>query len=356
MESIYIKGFKSIKELHLPLKPINILIGANGSGKSNFLSFFEFLQQIYNKNLQGHIALNGGVDKFLYNGSEVTQEIEGKLTFPTNAYSFILKKGENNLRFSKEILSYYDNNYEVSNFSTETYLHSSGMPRAEYIKDYLEEVRKYHFHDTSKNAPFHKMSNIKTDFLYLYSNGSNIAALLYKIKQDKEEGEVSKVYWRILKTIQSIAPYFLDFVLNPNENGYIELLWRNKFSEQLYNTYNFSDGTLRFIALTVLLLQPKLPQTIIIDEPELGLHPFAIAKLAGLIKSASQRGCQIIIATQSVELINHFTPEDIITADYKNGESVFERLNEESLAIWLEDFSLGELWKGHFINGQPVYI
>lgn len=348
MESIDIKGFKSIKELQLPLKPINILIGANGSGKSNFLSFFELLQNIYRKNLQGYVALNGGVDKFLYNGSKVTQEIEGKLTFSANSYSFTLKKGENNLTFSKEILSYYDNNYEVSNFSTETYLHSSGMPRAEYIKDYLEEVRKYHFHDTGKNAPFHKTSNIKTDFLYLYSNGSNIAALLYKIKQEKP-----KTYNWILQTIQSIAPYFLDFVLNPNENGYIELLWRNKFSEQLYNTYNFSDGTLRFIALTTLLLQPKLPQTIIIDEPELGLHPFAIAKLAGLIKSASQRGCQIIVATQSVELINYFTPEDIITVDYKNGESVFERLDEASLAIWLEDFSLGELWKGNFINGQP---
>ncbi|WP_288897095.1 AAA family ATPase [uncultured Capnocytophaga sp.] len=346
MESIDIKGFKSIKELQLPLKPINILIGANGSGKSNFLSFFELLQNIYRKNLQGYVALNGGVDKFLYNGSKVTQEIEGKLTFPANSYSFTLKKGENNLTFSKETLSYYDNNYEVSNFSSETYVHSSES--AKYIKDYLEEVRKYHFHDTGKNAPFHKTSNIKTDFLYLYSDGSNIAALLYKIKQEKP-----KTYNWILQTIQSIAPYFLDFVLNPNENGYIELLWRNKFSEQLYNTYNFSDGTLRFIALTTLLLQPKLPQTIIIDEPELGLHPFAIAKLAGLIKSASQRGCQIIVATQSVELINYFTPEDIITVDYKNGESVFERLDEASLAIWLEDFSLGELWKGNFINGQP---
>jgi len=353
MESIDIKGFKSIKELHLPLKPINILIGANGSGKSNFLSFFELLQNIYRKNLQGYVALNGGVDKFLYNGSKVTQEIEGKLTFPTNSYSFILKKGENNLAFSKEILSYRDNNYEVSNFSTDTCLHNSRIPRAGYIKDYLEEVRKYHFHDTGKNAPFHKVSNINTDFLYLYSDGSNIGTLLYKIKQDKEDGEASIVYQRILKVIQSVAPYFLDFILNPNENGFINLLWSNKYNDQVYSTYNFSDGTLRFIALTVLLLQPKLPQTIIIDEPELGLHPFAIAKLAGLIKSASQRGCQIIVATQSVELINHFTPEDIITVDYKNGGSVFERLDEASLVIWLEDFSLGELWKGNFINGQP---
>ena len=356
MESIDIKGFKSIKELHLPLKPINILIGGNGSGKSNFLSFFELLQNIYRKNLQGYVALNGGVDKFLYNGSEVTQEIEGKLTFPTNTYSFILKKSENSFVFSKEILGYdgsYTNDFEVSNFSTETYLHSLGIPRAQYIKRYLEEVRKYHFHDTGKNSPFHKMSNIRTDYLHLYSNGSNIAALLYKIKQDKEEGEESKVYQRILRTIQSVAPYFLDFILKPNENDYIELLWCNKFSEQVYNSYNFSDGTLRFIALTVLLLQPKLPKTIIIDEPELGLHPFAIAKLSGLIKSASQRDCQIIVATQSVELINYFKHEDVITVDYKNGESIFERLNEKSLAIWLEDFSLGELWKGNFINGQP---
>ncbi|WP_278590036.1 AAA family ATPase, partial [Capnocytophaga ochracea] len=209
MESIDIKGFKSIKELHLPLKPINILIGGNGSGKSNFLSFFELLQNIYRKNLQGYVALNGGVDKFLYNGSEVTQEIEGKLTFPTNTYSFILKKSENSFVFSKEILGYdgsYTNDFEVSNFSTETYLHSLGIPRAQYIKRYLEEVRKYHFHDTGKNSPFHKMSNIRTDYLHLYSNGSNIAALLYKIKQDKEEGEESKVYQRILRTIQSVAP------------------------------------------------------------------------------------------------------------------------------------------------------
>ena len=352
MDRIYIKGFKSIKELELPLRPINILIGANGSGKSNFLSFFEFLQQIYHKNLQGYIALNGGIEKFLYNGSKITQKILGKLRFPNNSYAFVLQKGEDKVFFSKEVLGYHDDNFEITNFSVETYLHNSAMPRAQYIKNYLEQVRKYHFHDTGKNSPFHQMSNIRTDASFLYSDGSNIAALLYKIKQDKE-GETSKVYQRIVRIIQSIAPYFLDFVLEPNENGYITLLWRNKFSEQLYNTYNLSDGTLRFIALAVLLSQPRLPQTIIIDEPELGLHPFAIAKLAGLLKSASQQGCQTIVATQSVELINHFTPEDIITVDYCEGGSIFKRLEKEALSVWLEDFSLGELWKGNFINGQP---
>ena len=353
MESIYIKGFKSIKELHLPLKPINILIGANGSGKSNFLSFFEFLQDIYNQNLQRYVALKGGVDRVLHNGSKITHEIEAKLTFSDTSYTFTLQKNQlDNLVFAKEVFTKGDNErYESVNYKMETDLMYAPDERVRYVKEYLEQLRKYHFHDTGKNAPFHQMSNVKTDFLYLYSNGSNIAALLYHIKQEKP-----KTYHWILHTVQSIAPYLADFILEPNENGYINLLWRNKYNNQIYNTYNFSDGTLRFIALTVLLFQPKLPQTIIIDEPELGLHPFAIAKLAGLIKSASQRGCQIIVATQSVELINYFTPEDIITVDYKNGESVFERLNEESLAIWLEDFSLGELWKGHFINGQPVYI
>ena len=353
MESIDIKGFKSIKELHLPLKPINILIGANGSGKSNFLSFFEFLQDIYNQNLQRYVALKGGVDRVLHNGSKATHEIEAKLTFPDTSYSFTLQKNQlDNLVFAKEVFTKGGSEcYESVHYKAETDLMYASDERVRYVKEYLEQLRKYHFHDTGKDSPFHQMSNINTDFLYLYSDGRNIAALLYKIRQEKP-----KTYYWILYTVQSIAPYLADFILEPNENGYINLLWRNKYNNQIYNTYNFSDGTLRFIALTVLLFQPKLPETIIIDEPELGLHPFAIAKLAGLIKSASQRGCQIIVATQSVELINHFTPEDIITVDYKNGGSVFERLDEASLAIWLEDFSLGELWKGHFINGQPVYI
>ncbi len=163
-----------------------------------------------------------------------------------------------------------------------------------------------------------------------------------------------RVYQRIVKTIQSIAPYFLDFFLQPTESGLIRLRWRSKYSETIYNATNLSDGTLRFIALAVLFLQPNLPQTLIIDEPELGLHPFALYKLSGLIKSATSRDCQVILATQSAKLISYFEPEDVLTVDQIKGATEFNRLDGDSLEHWLEDYSLGELWQRSIINGgQP---
>lgn len=355
MDRIEIKGYKSIKELDLELAPLNILIGSNGSGKSIFLSFFSFLENIYNKNLQGYTALNGGVEKFLHKGIKITKNIECYLKFNKNGYSFTLGNNQGQFLFEKEGLwydnnPYYNNPMDISNYNSETNLQRETAPRAEFIKNYLSEVKKYHFHDTGKDSPFHKESNINKDVYSLYSDGSNLAALLYKIKQEQPI-----VYHRIVKTIESVAPYFSDFQLIPNENnGNIRLLWKNKHSEQLYSSYDLSDGTIRFIALATLLLQARLPKTLIIDEPELGLHPFAIAKLAGLVKSASHKDCQVIMATQSVELINHFRAEDIITVDSVDGESHFERLKEEDLSVWLDEYAVGDMWKQNIINsGQP---
>jgi len=103
-------------------------------------------------------------------------------------------------------------------------------------------------------------------------------------------------------------------------------------------------------------MQPNLPTTIIIDEPELGLHPTAIAKLAGMIKSVSAKNCQVIIATQSTDLISHFLPQDIITVDQVDGESKFKRLNNEELHEWLDEYTIDDLWKRNIITtGQPNY-
>ncbi|MFM2345040.1 MAG: hypothetical protein RLZZ210_1652, partial [Pseudomonadota bacterium] len=218
-------------------------------------------------------------------------------------------------------------------------------------KKFIYSIKKYHFHDTGRNSPFNQISNIETHKSFLESNGRNIGAFLYNIFKNNND-----TYRFIVSTIQSISPYFLDFFIEPNENGDVQLLWRHKEFEQLMGVTDLSDGTIRFIALATLFLQPNLPQTIIIDEPELGLHPFAIAKLAGLIKSVSAQGCQVIIATQSVELINHFEAEDIVTVDQINGESNFKRLNSQELEHWLEDYSLGELWQKNIIaNGQVNY-
>jgi predicted ATPase len=356
MNRIEIKGFKSIKELNLELRPLNIFIGANGSGKSNFLSFFNLLRQIYNQNLQEYTALNG-VDSFLHNGPKYTDEISAHLHFNgTNGYSFILKKGVSGFIFTSEAMWYDKNRYEknpveIATLGNESNLRLQTKPRAEYILSYLNQLTKYHFHDTSEHSPFKQSSNVENDRFFLYEDGRNLAAFLYNIGEQNH-----KVYNLIVKTIQSIAPYFLDFFLRPEANGNIKLRWFTKHSSTIYGANDLSDGTLRFIALVVLFMQPELPQTIIIDEPELGLHPAAIAKLAGLIKAAASANCQIIVATQSTDLISHFEPEDIVTVDLRNGQSIFERLDTIKLQHWLNNYTIDDLWKRNIIEtGHPNF-
>jgi predicted ATPase len=347
MDYIEIEGYKSIKKAKIELRPINILIGANGSGKSNFLSFFEFLKRAYDQELQAYVA-GRSVDKFLFNGRKITDAIRGNIKFSkykehTNNYDFTISLNDKNFIITSEKLDYNGWGVNIANNCNELKVKNDTSYRAKFIQKYLNNLKKFHFHDVGELSPFNNDVNV-IDNRTLQSKGGNLAAVLYRLKNDEPI-----TYNLIVKTIQSIAPYFKDFDLEPN-NNLISLAWRDKFSENLYSAVNLSDGTLRFIALTTLFLQPNLPQTIIIDEPELGLHPFAIAKLAGLIKSAASKDCQVIVATQSVELLNHFQPNDIIAVDNVNGESRFNRLNSDELAIWLEDYSLGDLWKMNIIE------
>jgi len=354
MDYIEISGYKSIKKERIELSPINLFIGANGSGKSNFISFFTFLNRLYNKNLNEYIELTGGANKILHKGIKKTDEISFKVEFDNgkNGYAAELTAGADGFVFTDERLIYRsDKGNSICRYSKEAFIKDTDNFRAKYVIKYLNGFRKYHFHDTSKNSPFTLPSNIENDIYFFYSNGSNLAAFLYNIQEKNK-----KVYNKIIKTIKSIAPYFSDFYLQPNKENYIRLQWTDKYSETIYGATDLSDGTMRFIALTVLFMQPELPDTIIIDEPELGLHPKAISKLSGMIKSVTEKGSQVIIATQSTDLISHFQPEDIITVDMINGESKFKRLNGKELSMWLEEYTIDDLWKRNIITtGHPNY-
>lgn len=353
MDYIEINGFKSVKKTRIDLAPVNILIGANGSGKSNFISFFDFLNKLYNRKLSDYIALKGGDDKFLHKGKKVTDTISFKIEFDNgqNGYSARLQSGTDGFVFISESLIFKGDPREINNSDKEARIKTTDNFRAKYVIKYLDGFRKYHFHDTGANSPFAKYSNIENDIYYFYEDGMNIAAFVYHIHENNKI-----VYNRIVKNIQSIAPYFSDFFFAPNNENNIRLQWVDKYSDVVFGANDLSDGTLRFIALSVLFLQPELPDTIIIDEPELGLHPSAIAKLAGMIKSVSDKGCQVILATQSTDLISHFLPEDIITVDQIDGETVFKRLSSDNLHQWLEDYTIDDLWKRNIITGgQPNY-
>jgi predicted ATPase len=356
INNIQIENFKSIRKLDLPLNQINILIGANGAGKSNFISFFKLLNKLYNRNFQNYIAEYAGAQNILYFGLKQSDYLYSNIEFDKiNRYFLKLRPNkEGNLYFETEGTQFnrdfglgWDNDV-LGNGYNESILINQRYGRYKFVKSHLESFKVFHFHDTSNTAKIKQKCNIN-DNEYLRDDASNLAAYLYLL-QEKHTKEFKKIEM----SVRSVAPFFECFQLKPDriKEDQIRLEWKERNSDMYLNAMHLSDGTLRFIALASLLLQPQMPKTIIIDEPELGLHPFAINKLAGLIKQASAHS-QIIISTQSVNFIDNFEPETIITVDRKDNQSVFNPQNSENLKDWIAEYSIGELWNKNVIGGRP---
>lgn len=361
LSNIKINGFKSIKELNLPLNQINILIGANGVGKSNFINFFKFVKKILDKDLQLYISQQGGANKILHFGSKQTKELTFALYFPPNGYACELIPDVNSsLLFRKEIaffkaadIGYYGGNKQnilASSGERESKLPTRGGSTSisSHIVKYLSDWKVYHFHDTSDTAEVKQKCRV-ADNEVLSSNASNLAAFLYSIRENNE-----KSYSDIVKIIQRVAPFFHDFILEPEKENkdYIKLKWKHKGSDDYFDASDLSDGTIRFICLSTLLLQPYLPTIILLDEPELGLHPFALNLLASVFKKISKK-TQIIASTQSVTFADNFEVEDIIVADTIGNATEFKRLDKELLKEWLDDFTIGDIWQKNLIGGVP---
>lgn len=360
IKEIVIKGYKSIKEQTVKLSPVNILIGGNGIGKSNFISIFTLIRNLYEQNLQNYIISKGGADSLLYMGKKETDHIYIDLFFGErdkeahNRFIVELKEAQDTLFIERIDTAFksgetwhkqlHEANKKESSFKNDY------KGQAFYVNNLLREFEVYHFHDTGDRSPMKGKCNID-DNLTLKNNGSNIAAFLYYLKE-----KFPKHFTRIEKTVASVSPFFEGFNLTPNRlnEQIIQLEWKQKGCvDSYFNAYQLSDGTLRFICLATLLLQPHLPKTIIIDEPELGLHPVAINKLSALIRKASKEA-QIIVSTQSVNLVNNFEPEDILVVDRKDNATIFNKLETKELSTWLEDYSLGEIWEKNIIGGQPL--
>ena len=366
LDKLTIKGFKSIRKLEdFELTNLNVLIGGNGAGKSNFIDFFRLLRAMMklplpglaSASLQAYIADGGGTDDFLFNGPKVTEQIEVVTKFGLNGYRFRLsptaeetfiinheawyyERGSSGwweMEATPELLRVRDKKDAFGNRSV-----------AFYVYEAISSWKIYHFHDTSKVAPMRR-SETTDDSEYLRFDAANIAPFLLGLKNNEKSS-----YKQIVDTIRLVTPFFDDFILKPNKREKVRLLWRQKGSDYPLKPQHLSDGTLRFICLTTALLQPDPPSTIIIDEPELGLHPYAIEILAELILATSKK-TQLIVSTQSPALVDYFEPEDIIVVNRKKGASVFQRLNKRELSSWLEDYSLGDLWRKNIVTGGPAH-
>jgi predicted ATPase len=362
LEKLTVKNFKSIREQTLTLGKLNVFIGANGAGKSNLIEVFRFLREIVNQNLASYTGIKGGADKLLYFGRKRSPGMRFFLEFgeanTSNAYSIeLLGTDEDSFIISNETTYYHErdkypqpyNHAVSSSFSSrESALKADNHISARQVMSDLDSYRVYHFHDTSDTAAVKGIGELE-DNRYLRPQAENLAAFLYWMQQ-KQTGHFANIQ----DTVRQIAPFFEEFQLSPsklNENR-IRLEWKEKGSDAYFNASSLSDGTLRFLCLSTLLLQPTLPKVVLLDEPELGLHPAAITLLADLLSSAATR-TQVIVATQSVTLVNQFEPDSVWAVDRQDAQSVFHHLSQNDMAAWLDDYGLGELWEKNVLGARP---
>jgi predicted ATPase len=316
------------------------------------LAVIEMLDYLAKEELFLFVSKNGGANSILHYGQKNTIQIILNLEYTPKIKFFtnLLYKPSDSLEIVSESYSQNINENKQSNLEDLT-IKGMAIPGSARPSRLIPKHVIYQFNDTTITAKIRQSVYIN-DNHFLHSDAGNLAAFLYMLKIAHND-----YYKRITSTIKLAVPFFGDFDLEPNElnPNMIMLNWREQNSEYLFGPHQFPDGMLRFIALTTLLLQPEkfFPQLLIIDEPELGLHPYALAILASMVNKASKH-CQIILATQSETLLDHFDAKDVIVVTRKGGESEFKRVNEAELKDWLEEYTLSELWdKNVFDGGRP---
>jgi predicted ATPase len=344
IEHIKLSGFKSIAQAEIDLGRVNVLIGANGAGKSNLISYLRLLIAAVNDRLDEYVGRQGGANALLHLGAKRTNHITATLAMTCSMDGLVTYEHRVDYHAPDRLRNaVFMPKVTKGAFEAVTYQASLTL---------LEGLRVYHFHDTSLTAPI-RQSVYLEDNRALREDAGNLAAMLYLYQQRHPIA-----YRRIVSAVRRIAPYFDDFVIAPQQLNPRNVLldWRGRDSDYLFGPHQFSDGTLRAIALVTLLMQPddSLPDILVIDEPELGLHPSALEIVTGLIRAAAALDVQVILATQSTALLDYFEPEEIVVTDIEQGRSQFRRLDSNELADWLADYSISELWQKNVIGGGPL--
>jgi predicted ATPase len=268
LTQLTIQGYKTIRELKdfIP-RPINVLIGANGAGKSNFISFFRLISWMIVSpgNLQLHVSSLGGANALLHDGAAQTPQIEASLTVETdqgkNDYFFrLFHAAGDTLIFAEEKYRFTRSNavksgawQSLGGGHREAKIiekAEEGEIPAKIIVNLLRRTKVFQFHNTSATARMRGKWDID-DNRWLKEDAANIAPVLLRLRDNEP-----KYYRRIVDTVRTAIPFFADFELDA-DYGKVLLRWREQGSDVLFNASQASDGMLRAIALMTLLCQPE---------------------------------------------------------------------------------------------------
>lgn len=362
IKSVTIEGFRSLRSIqNLQLPQLAVLIGANGAGKSTLIRFFEMLSwMLKSKSLQEFVLRQGGGDDQFFMGARKTPRIHAELCLETasglNDYRFDLahlSAGDSVMvmneayRYSAHGIPTKAKWTEIAAVGKESSLLEQKHKTAKTIVNLLRQCSTYQFHDTSPNAAIHNRWDI-TESFRLRSDGGNLAAVLLNLRSTDD-----KRYVLIVKQIRRVLPAFKDFVLE-QEAGKVLLRWVGQQSDKVFGSHLTSDGSLRLFCLLTLLNMPpeRLPDVMLFDEPELGLHPHAVSLVAEMFKRLSKKR-QIFLATQSPYLVDCFELENIIIASANQGETLLRNLPRAQYQAWLDDeYQLSDLWLKQVVGGM----
>jgi predicted ATPase len=365
LQNITIKGFKSIQVLHnFQPRPINVFIGQNGAGKSNFISFFKFLSNMLSGtgNLAEYTGMHGGASALLFDGPETTPQMMASIQLLTsvglNEYEFRLSHASaDTFIFTEEQFRYIPNDFKgIKKFTNlgaghkeAALIHAETTGKTQgTVRRLLQQLNTYQFHNTTFSSPIrNNVSQVENNW-FLDEDGRNLSSVLFELRQNQ-----GAVYQKIILILKQIIPFFDDFILN-DQYGKIYLRWKEINSPVTFVANQASDGMLRAMALVTLLCLPpeRLPAVMFLDEPELGLHPSAVKIICELVQGVSEH-CQIFIATQDADMLNEFELEDVVVVTRDGRKSTFERLATADLSEWAGTYSLSDLWHQNIIGGRP---
>lgn len=391
IKSFYVEGFRSLKDVTVKLKPLNILIGPNAGGKSNFISAMELFHDAVSGNLNDSIIKkHGGMIPILWNNE--TNDI--KFTSITRTYrrAKISKSNKKFIRHDYEV-EYLFRIRQIGNSGNyiikEEKLSSSDISdilrnllkreifsRVQFFEDgvillepletaisqlssdkkggfsdefvFFCEGWKFYYDMKSGSDSECRKSTVARSEKQLEANGDNLIAVLHTLYTG------NKTFRKQLNETLAAAfeGDFDELTFPPAEDGRVYMRWRAKSLKRELSPADLSDGTIRFLMLAAILLNPDPPPLVCIDEPELGLHPSMLHIIAEMMKDATNR-TQLVVSTHSPQLVSEFTddPESVLVVEKKDGATTMERLEKKKLAKWLKEYTLGRLWLDGEIGG-----